>query len=169
MWRTLQGTLLTIDRLRSRMVPVLSLCPVCVADRESSLHLIFECPLAMSCWILTPIPVHGRYESFIAWFSRVMSFCSPSNILIVVMVCWTLWTNRNNVVWRNCRWLLSQILNIVGRTLKQWQDVQQFSIIPAFGCHLVKQPIRWEKPKEGWRKVNVDVAIFSASSTTRLG
>ena len=105
-----------MDRLRSRMVQVSSLYLVCVADRESSLHLLFECPLAMSCWILTPIPVHGKYESIMAWFSRVMSFCYPSDILIIVMTCWTLWTNENNIVWRNCRCVPNQILNMVERT-----------------------------------------------------
>ena len=61
--RTLQGTLPTADRLQSRMVPVSPLCPVCGVDRESTLHLFFECPFAMSCWILTPIPAHEQYES----------------------------------------------------------------------------------------------------------
>ena len=112
-----QGTLPTTDRLRSRMVPVSSLCLVCVADRESSLHLLFECPLAMSYWILTPILIHGRYESIMIWFSHVMSFCSPIDISIAIIVCWTLWTNRNNIVQRNYRSVPRQILNMVGRTL----------------------------------------------------
>ena len=41
----------------------------------------------------------------------------------------------------------SQILNITGRILKQWQDVQQFPITPTFGSHLVKHPVQWEKTK----------------------
>ena len=58
---------------------------------------------------------------------------------------------------------------MAGRTLKQWQDTQQFSIIPASGGHLVQHPVRWEKPKKWGKKVNVDATIFSESGTTGLG
>ena len=58
---------------------------------------------------------------------------------------------------------------MAGKTLKQWQDTRQISIIPASGGHLVQHPVRRGKPKKGWKKVNVDTTIFSESGTTGLG
>ena len=49
MWCLLKGILPIPDNLRSHMVNIPSLCLLCARDRESTHHLILQCPIAQEC------------------------------------------------------------------------------------------------------------------------
>ena len=93
MWRMLCGILPTTNKLRSRMVQVLTLCPICANKRETIHHRIFHCILARECWLLTPFPIIGRAETIFSWASRIFSTFSLENAELVAMICWAIWTN----------------------------------------------------------------------------
>ena len=79
------------------------------------------------------------------------------------MICWTLWINRNNIVWKNHKWSSVQILTIANRCFTQWNEAQRVRFrVNDIVCHLQQQPAIWEKLVDGMLKLNVDAALFSA-------
>ena len=70
------------------MIQVQSLCPVRIQDRESIHHLLGRCPIARECWLLTPFPIQGRFETIMSWFSRLTLACSQEIVALTVMICW---------------------------------------------------------------------------------
>ena len=128
MWRTLSGVLPTADALRSRMVQMDPTCPVCLQETESIHHLFLRCRLAKACWILTPFPIPGVHDSITSWICRILRSCSQDLACLVVMLCWALWTNRNNTVWKILKWTYGKIFNIAGRSLSQWNDSKHIKV-----------------------------------------
>ena len=170
MWRLLKGILPTADNLRSHMVNIPSLCSLCAMDRESTHHLILQCPIARECWHLAPFSFTDRIESIPFWFHHLTSSISKDNIALVVMICWALWTHRNKVVWENQRWIAGHVLKIAGSTLEQWREVQHLRLqtFPTLRSHL-QIPTRWMKPSNEWLKLNVDAAVFSDLRSIGVG
>ena len=90
---------------------------------------------------------------------------------MAVMVCWSLWKNRNNVVWNNQCWSSSQIRSIAGNIASQWMATkshrvvqQRVSIFPA------QQPVAClEKTGSGMLKLNVDATLFSQGGVVGCG
>ena len=170
MWRALKGVLPTADNLRRRMIQVQSLCPVCVQDRESIHHLLGRCPIARECWLLTPIPIQGRFETVMSWFSRLTLACSQEIVALTVMICWVLWTNRNNKVWRNKSWSAGHILHIAGNMMNQWQEAHHLKGLHSGNPQQPDPyPTTWQKPMVGWYKMNVDAAVDPNRSLTGCG
>ena len=105
-----------------------------------------------------------------AWIDRVLISCSQRDACLAIMLCWVLWTHRNNVVWRNSRWSSGKILEIAGSMLQQWQGVR--SVTNTFFSNSnnnITNAVSWEKPEFWWIKVNIDAVVFWDRSITRLG
>ena len=144
MWRTLQGVLPTAANLRSRMVPVQQLCPVCANERETSPHLLIRCSFARECWSLTSMPIPGQFEVFSAWLSKMLDQRSTEEMCIAIMMCWAIWLNRNNIVWRNICCNPSQLVHFATKKLAEWHNAQQCKYRPHINSDQRNpEPVRW--------------------------
>ena len=77
---------------------------------------------------------------------------------------------QNNTVWKNLIWSFGKILNIVGRTLSQWNDAKQIKVQPVTtASDTNKQHSRWEKPVERKNKLNVDATLFFSRGIIGFG
>ena len=86
------------------------------------------------------------------------------------MVCWALWSHRNNIVWRNQRWTTYQLLSFAGKTLTEWRQAQQCKVMTQKSLEMPdSMPIHWNKLPYNWTKLDVDAAIFNNGSSTGLG
>ena len=84
------------------------------------------------------------------------------------MMCWALWTNRNNLVWRNNRWSPRHLLDTASRSMIQ----RQKTLLPQGTLNIERHAAhatRWEKPRPGWLKINVDAAVFWDRGLTGIG
>ena len=72
--------------------------------------------------------------------------------------------------WKNLKWTSGQILNIVGRSLSQWNDSKHIKVQSVTtASHSNKQPARWEKSVDGRNELNVDAALFSSRGLAGFG
>ena len=100
-WRAVRECLPTKDRLRSRRVEVNIMCPVCNVNEETTLHSLVTCPVANSCW-------HQLGHSFDMqairsiedWVVEVLKLSSRQEMNKIFMVAWSIWYNRNDIVWK---------------------------------------------------------------------
>ena len=87
-----------------------------------------------------------------------------------IMICWTLWINRNNIVWKNHKWSLVQILTTANRRFTQWNEAQRVKLrINDTVCHLQRQLAIWERPEDGMLKLKVDAILFFAKGLVGVG
>jgi hypothetical protein len=77
-----------------------------VSQLESRNYLFFECPFAQLCWQficpswtppfwivqLTPV------QTFVASLKQAIH--QPFAMEIIILVCWTIWNNRNNFIFK---------------------------------------------------------------------
>ena len=158
------------DNLRGKMVQLNPLCHVCSERRESSHRILLRCKLARECWLHTPFPMPGQFVSLSSRVSSVFQVYLSENARMVVVICWALRFHRNNLVWKNQCWAVSQVLHITGKTISEWTAAREaryqstISLVPP--C---QYPTRWEKPAEGICELNVDAALFSQRGMVGFG
>ena len=74
-WRLLHDSLPTFHTLRSRGIPMSSLCPLCDEEEETTSHLFLFCPFARATWHGTSLAVHSsdfRNNSIQQWIRRLL-------------------------------------------------------------------------------------------------
>jgi hypothetical protein len=76
-------------------------CVLCTHGVEESLfHLIFDCPFAMACWdtLNLLVPVSSSPLQIFKAFKTQLHV--PFFMEILVTMCWSIWTIRNDVIFR---------------------------------------------------------------------
>ncbi|GAU38878.1 hypothetical protein TSUD_67410 [Trifolium subterraneum] len=86
----------------------------------------------------------------------------------VAALCWSLWHHRNDVVWNNNRSLPNQVGRIAYNAWIDWFAVHHLKYDEN---HIPAQSTtdRWEKPRIGWVKCNVDAAFIGEARVTTTG
>ncbi|XP_050217590.1 uncharacterized protein LOC126668430 [Mercurialis annua] len=104
------------------------------------------------------------------WTLRWLSFSGEDEKNLIALICWNLWQNRNNVVWKNKPGTVESILAAASSQLMAWK-VAHFSQVQLRSVDLLEGDgsIRWFPPKHGWLKANVDAAIFSGGRGYGIG
>ena len=58
----------------------------------------------------------------------VFKFYSLDIACQVVMICWSLWMNKNNIIWKIQKWSLVQILTTAYRNFTQWNEAKRLRL-----------------------------------------
>lgn len=162
LWRAARNCLPTKDLLRSRRVPVNNVCPSCNEAPESVLHSLVTCPFAQSCWHKAALPmITGEFNSFTGWLQLVFINRNTAAVNVMVMVCWVLWKNRNDLVWNQKCLEVSDVLATAISVLNQWRFVQDKTFDNSLGFMNQEDGCeQWQTPVLNRVKVNTDAAIF---------
>ncbi|KAG8642546.1 hypothetical protein MANES_12G097720v8 [Manihot esculenta] len=82
------------------------------------------------------------------------------------MICWTLWHNKNNVVWKAQGRTTSGVFFMALKFLQQWRGACSDSI----SCtNVMSALIVWSPPPQGWIKVNINASLNSQRSSLGFG
>lgn len=161
LWRAMANVLPTADNLRQRRVEVPVLCPIYHSSSESIFHILVTCPFAKSCWISSIIGFNGSWLYFDQWLEELFDRCQLEDYSLAAMICWGLWLNRNNMVWKGVIGRVQQVVNVAGQSLFLWQQACQSDLYsPPKHDSFVHGSVCWTKPRAGWLKCNVDAALF---------
>ncbi|XP_073138172.1 uncharacterized protein [Henckelia pumila] len=140
-WRILSNCLPTMTTLRRRRVDVLEWCPICRQEPEIDLHALVLCPTIRGVWSLTSLGSYmGSTNSFIDWWNNLVSSNDSTDIKIAAAVLWSIWLNRNDVVWNG----------------KHKPQMRELNSVPKHNYDTY-----WRKPPPHFLKCNVDAAIFN--------
>ncbi|XP_073136793.1 uncharacterized protein [Henckelia pumila] len=159
-WRSLTNSLPTMKALQHRQVEVPEWCPLCHSEPEDGLHALVSCPAARCIWCLTSIwKQYGSVDTLEDWWNNLIRTRTPSDIEMAAVVLWSIWHNRNEVVWNGkCRSAI-QILSSALDFKSQLRLTNQ----RAIHSHIPQrqQPFQlWSRPPESHLKCNVDAALF---------
>jgi hypothetical protein len=108
-WLAIQNRLWMADRLEERGWTNCSLCPLCKQCQETVVHLLSQCRFTkrlwgmMRDWLGLPHLQIGEWAADIAideWW-MMMARNSKAMASMTMLVCWTIWKERNARVFNN--------------------------------------------------------------------
>ncbi|KAJ8774442.1 hypothetical protein K2173_016888 [Erythroxylum novogranatense] len=149
-WRAASGSLPCRSLLRARHVPISEVCPMCNIEAESVKHLLVDCTFAQQVWQAS------------TWLSRALALFNPKDVAALMYTCWSIWEERNYVVWKNSA---PNVLACYFRSVRWRQEWEEAQISPngLFNPPVrVVSPQNWQKPSTNWLKLNVDIATSSS-------
>jgi ribonuclease HI len=186
LWRICRGCLPTRVRLRGRHVPCPSECPLCDNNEEDDWHILFGCSVSQQVWSEAGLEhVITDVNSVLFDICRLEDEVTVGNIAMVV---WNIWFNRNNCVWNEVKDSAKDVALRAAHMIAEWRAVnsmQQNNISGAANVdsrghapanqmtihdiYAQQQVLRWEKPRDGWWKCNVDASFSQNPSYTGWG
>ncbi|KAL8119392.1 hypothetical protein AgCh_016783 [Apium graveolens] len=110
----------------------------------------------------------GGYEGSINdIFRQLVSVCTPDKLALIALICWNLWNRRNRWVWDKVSTSEFGVQSTEVNMLQEWRHSQ----LEKQKHHATssKSPRRWQKPDEGWVKINIDAAVFIEFGCTGVG
>ncbi|KAF4364085.1 hypothetical protein G4B88_015119 [Cannabis sativa] len=148
LWRASTNSLPTRFNLSTKHVPIAATCLFCLAAPETILHVLVRCSFARSCWSKVPVTVVVPDAMlFSSWFEAVLVSWNSAEALEAGMVCWSVWTRRNELVWNFKHPDASEVVAMAKLNYVEWFNAQKSSSLIE-QIHLHTRPIMQEVQKE---------------------
>ncbi|MCH89277.1 putative ribonuclease H protein, partial [Trifolium medium] len=165
LWRLCRGCIPTRCRLLERHVDCDVHCPLCEDEVEDDVHVFFTCASAQFSWQaagLSSVLGSAACQQGSA-ADRVFALCRNEDYATigrVAMLLWSIWHNRNDKIWNDNARSPNQIGRAAFGQWNEWIAVHKLRSNDDHDVPLVST-IRWEKPRIGWLKCNVDADFLS--------
>ncbi|CAJ2666249.1 unnamed protein product [Trifolium pratense] len=168
-----RGCIPTRRRLLERHVDCDVHCPLCEDEVEDDVHAFFTCASAQTSWQaagLSSVLGSAACQQGSA-VDRVFAVCRNEDYATigrVAMLLWSIWQNRNDKIWNDN---LRSPIQIGRAAFDQWNEWIAVHKLRS-NDDQVDPPVstsRWEKPRIGWLKCNVDAAFFVSAGRTAMG
>ncbi|XP_048229550.1 uncharacterized protein LOC125370023 [Ricinus communis] len=168
MWRALTNRLPVRTNLVMTKVTEDSSCPCCVFEPETIMHILILCDVATQSrkyvnlyQVLTQAP--NLFEGARSVFERF----DDSIVASFLVLCWSLWTNKNDVVWNRKKLSWRAVASRASSFLFQWGKTRKLTDYQQLGRHFAGGDCLWQKPAIGKYKLNVDAS--SSAERGKLG
>jgi ribonuclease HI len=186
LWRVCKECLPTRMRLRSRHVQCPLDCPLCFAEPEDDWHLFFNCESSNEAWSAMGIEqiLHPRLNLFHNVRDFIFNICCHESEQVagkMAMLLWTIWQNRNNIVWNDNKLNARQVGLQAAQAWNEWamvqgflEDQQQPLVLQQQTAPVAQQQAgsvmhQWQPPLPGYLKCNVDASFYNTARGTGGG
>ena len=160
--------------LANRGIPLETTCPLCHSEAESILHALRDCSLVKPIWY--QMGTHCLYSNFFSqdireWLitnCRLKSSQNGVGIPWYVLFSFTLclvWKQWNHIVFTNKGVNPNLCKSIALHASEFFLCASQ----PRWHNRMVIKQIRWEKPDQGWWKLNTDGSWVTALGSAAGG
>ena len=169
-WRAFKDSLPTKLNLIRRHILMDPVYELCQSTTEDILHVVWSCPQVQSAWSkedwMEGIP-HTEVTDFMDVWSRVSELSSLKAPALFSTMCWAFWNRRNKLRVHKPTEKLDRIAFFAKGYLEEFRDCQtNLSSSPKPNTN---PQVRWEKPRQGYHKINYDGAIFNNLNKARIG
>ncbi|GKV19445.1 hypothetical protein SLEP1_g29706 [Rubroshorea leprosula] len=164
LWSAYKDILPTKENLRKRWVDIDNYCLVCGEMTETGVHVLKDCQFARAVWLGSQLNLRVadlQVDSFAEFFDTVALAVDQSKLELFGLVCWSLWNNRNDILWESKRQQPQQVCEMAVRFLQEYAKAVKHKCGTRGGPR--RGEIKWEPPDESHFKVNVDGVVFQHS------
>ena len=150
------------------------MCPVCQRESESILHALRDCSSVKAVWCYLGIQATNRdfwNANLQEWLnangrmSKSLIIGKPPWSMIFPFAIWNVWKSRNKFVFKR----KTQNPGLAAEIIKQTEEFLYCVYSPRSPiCKVIKR-ICWERPPEGWAKLNTDGALCTHSGSAGCG
>ncbi|GAU37059.1 hypothetical protein TSUD_274200 [Trifolium subterraneum] len=186
LWRVCKECLPTRIRLRSRHVQCPIECPLCLEEPEDEGHIFFNCGSIKEAWSAMGVDhiLYPRMSTCHDIRDFIFQTCCNDSKQIagkMALLLWTIWQNRNNMVWNNIKHQARQIGTKAAQAWNEWAMIhglleeQQRSLFlpqhtaPTSQQHDAPAAIQWQPPHPGYLRCNADASFYNADGKTGWG
>ncbi|KAF7823302.1 ribonuclease H [Senna tora] len=157
MWRVCLEIIPTIEALEKRGMEIKDKCPWCSAEDETGYHVLIECEEIKHIWEHAPFDFNSRlsHGSILEWMAVEWDRWSREQRSSFVMALYHLWEARNNKKFGKESINLNNIWCKVERSGDEICAAESTTHL----IHTSPTSLKWERPREPFIKLNVDVAL----------
>ncbi|MCH85965.1 ribonuclease H protein [Trifolium medium] len=180
LWRICKECLPTRMRLRSRHVQCPLDCPLCLAEPEDDWHIFFNYESIIEAWCAMGIDhiLHPRLSECQSIRDFIFHTCCHDNKQLagkMALLLWTIWQNRNNMVWNDNKQHARQIGMQAAQAWNEWamihgllEEQQQPMSLKQQTATIAQQHdgptvYHWHPPYPGYLKCNVGASFYNAA------
>ncbi|KAG7572529.1 hypothetical protein ISN44_As09g008890 [Arabidopsis suecica] len=164
LWRVLSGALAIADCLRNHGLNVNPGCQICGSVNETISHVLFDCDMAQSVWLITSLPMWPQGSSFsiheqVDHLLNLMEKQELNRELreAIPWLVWEIWKARNSTLYAAKTNSPHFVVATALEEAKEW--LQQHGLVQQDHSHsLQRQGIGerfWTKPATGKLKCNI--------------
>ncbi|KAF7825347.1 uncharacterized protein G2W53_016511 [Senna tora] len=125
------------------------------------LHALLGCSLLEGVWRDSGLPFVGEMDinlTFVEWFVCALNLWSSEQASLAVILCYNLWTRRNESRLEIRSWPLDRILQ---RSKEMWSDISNLKLEHQLQLPSTSPPSRWLPPPLNFYKINTDASRVS--------
>ncbi|XP_061990636.1 uncharacterized protein LOC133709048 [Rosa rugosa] len=140
---------------------------MCGHGDETDIHVFKNCKALHCFWLLGPLKLKAKEhpsQMLNEWLFDMMDVLPTELVDVFFISLWSIWTERNNILWRNSTF---QPMHLIQRSVKQLQDFQQ--VQPKRGKQKKRSITKWENPPAGRLKINIKGAFRTESGSGGIG
>ncbi|KAK9991108.1 hypothetical protein SO802_026093 [Lithocarpus litseifolius] len=161
-WLIMHNNVPVRDVLASRGINCERLCPLCRDHIESISHLLRDCDYARNFWHKVRVPaslVNSFNSDFYDWLkincqSKENHYSLSPWSYTFPFALWCLWKHRNRVVFENTTLNPNLHKQCISQALEYFFCVGKRKLQRS----VVIMSVKWNKPLDGWFKLNTDGA-----------
>ncbi|XP_056856820.1 uncharacterized protein LOC130506206 [Raphanus sativus] len=172
LWKILHGALPTGENLQKREMLSNTVCPQC-GQRETTLHLFFQCAFAQEVWLQTPwestfdsSQVSSVVDEHAISMKRRLLPPTGVTINIFPWILWFIWLSRNQLTFENRKSSAADTTCKAIQAAQEWEKAQP--IVTPRPIHLPPTPSLQDLP-EHTIICNTDGAWRSDSLAAGIG
>lgn len=190
LWRILHNRMPTDEHLQSKGCTLVSVCPLCMQDFETTAHIFLNCSYATNLWnwlsIILRVPIdHSSFSGILAVIKRQWSMKLKDVVLsAVIHILWAIWSNRNLCRFENKFRSISGSITLIKKAVKasgnlshghMLSAMEEFSVLKPFSITCYARPapsikeIEWKPPMCNWMKCNTDEAAHGSLGNASCG
>lgn len=160
-WTLCSMHLPTKDVLCMKRVNCDQVCTLCGLANESTIHLFANCSFACDYWRELDATWQLSYvDSAHSWFEEMWDVLPKHMLEKVVMVCWSMWENRNSKCWHDKCMPPRAVVRYALAFGDHWKMVNH----AANGTGLItsgagQSSVTWQSLPPGYLKLNLDVGM----------
>ncbi|XP_073132699.1 uncharacterized protein [Henckelia pumila] len=107
-------------------------------------------------------------SSLVEWWNHLVVFKEAKEIAIAATLLWSIWRNRNNVVWNGTCSTANHVYLSALDLLSQWNKAQ-LKIASNLQATQLSCVSTWQRPPEHFLKCNVDAAVHTSPPHVGFG
>ena len=176
-WKCLHGILPVNAVIRERCLKGDYVCKGCGEGPETTEHMLFFCSNAKLIWKVAPLNWEGLEvyrHKFWLWWEGLKEAVSKEKgmerICLTINLLWQIWKSSNDKQVNGCG---RDPLVAVNKAVVEWQEYQEAQEtegeVRDCGTKANKDVHGWERPQEGWIKLNSDAALQSKGDRAGWG
>ena len=141
---------------------------------ESALHALRDCGWAKAVWMQLGVGStnHGFWmtdlQEWLTWNGKMNRSLIPNHPpwkMIYPFAIWNIWKSKNNVIFNKKNPNPRLAADITAQT---WEFMYCVCSNRGLTRYIVKE-VRWEKPPEGWSKLNTDGSVLGSTGLAGCG
>nr|GMC66454.1 protein LIKE COV 2-like [Ipomoea batatas] len=134
-------------------------CQMCLVKDESAMHLFTECNFSNAVWRMSGLPlITSGFNSFAQWVDLHILKLDVDKCGLLLMLCWKIWTTRNDKIWNGKMASPSSLVEGTKCYLADWINIVNMGERNNVAAS-TKPEQKWERPVQGYLKLNIDAAV----------